>query len=817
LNINDILVRVDDLNRNVKPAQAQAELGQLIDALSIAELRHHETRLRESIGRFLPKRHKALMEKFARRIDELSAASKVGIADAGGVRRVPAAVRPASLSLGEDQNARSTRAINDKFLEFTNSLSLLSQHHIFQWSTHYRYQLSKYFDWFFGVMDRAAMWKEIEQRLSFHSKEIFQKGFQYLLHGQKENQRYAIGKSISGLQSFLDLPIEFYSTKLPFAADVRTTRRLRTLTSAMLVGILAGYAEVDFDEFRGGQVLPRYVRSWAHTLPFLTAADLESLVSKLEPGEFRDAIIRNVVPLVEALDKIGTGREHAPFPALSQFQWASPRRLEVSLRQSSLASDPQLIQIHCYFEFIDRPALEEANSRNVTLVVGPVRSDLRTFIGQDKHLQDLTVVTDSDPATTGTAREAILSTLNFKAYRQGTRSTLSQPLQYNYASEFPLDYPALTRYAHVYRQSVQDLLRAFDRRNGIRLWCSVRRSGKTTAGFDLGSTTGRSTVISQTCDSTGRMAEDDEFYLGVANALTAGKRIPSTFISDLITKCSVSRRGDGDRIVFVLDEYETLFGEIRRTLRVDPDIRYPVVQPLLNQMVGFSQDNLLVFLGQQPDAHYVLMDQNQLSPYVKQDPFPLFFHEHGDADEEFTQFVAKVLANKVDFEPSFVDELFRETAGHPFLTVKLLIEIMDWLIESGRPAASLKLTAEDIHAFAGDRLHGSWISMVREYVFFRRAAAEAMSVVGREQTPWLHAVYSCLSELGRSSPESLTCTRTDFRRIAERVTGPGGDDPDLLLAGAAQSNFFSYDEELVRPKVRLLCRIAATSHGSVGA
>ncbi|XRQ08864.1 hypothetical protein ACN3XK_72335 [Actinomadura welshii] len=805
--IDDVLSTVGELVRTVRLDEAQAKLTELIENMPPAELRDNENRLRMSIEGFLPKRRRALTGQLEGRMKAPAAPAR--LAPSPGRAAAPS---PPPDVANRSAEGRTIRAVNDKLAEFANSLSLLSQHHIFQWSTHYRQQMSRYFNWFFGVSDSVTLGRDVGQLLSRHSAEIFQKGFQYL-EEQGEQEEYAIAKSMNGLQAFLDLPIEFYSAKLPLANDVRTARRLRALTSAMLLGILDGYSEVRFGGVHGGQVLPRRGRGWAHTLAFLTAGDLQTLVEKIETGEFRDGVVRNVVPLVEAMDLLGTGRTHAPYPALSQFLWSrSVRRLEVALRPSSLASDPQLIQIHCNFDFVDRAVLDEADKSNVALVIGPARGDLRTFIDNIRDLERITVFTESDPATTETAREAILSILTFNAYRKGTRTVRSQPLQYNYAREFPLDFPSLTRYNRVYRQSVQDLLRAFDRRNGVRLWCSVRRSGKTTAGFDLGSTTGRSAVITQTCDSTGGSAEDGAFFTGVTDALEAGRRIPPTFLSDLIARCAVSRPGDGDRVVFVLDEYETLFGEFRRFLRIEPDIRYPVIQPLLNQMVKFSADNLLVFMGQQPDAHFILMDQNQLSPYVKQDPFPLFFHEHGDANEEFTQFVARVLAHKVEFEPSFAGGLFRETSGHPFLTVKLLIDLMDWLIESGRPAATLRLTGEDMREFAERRLSRTWINSVKEYDFFRHAAEEAMGSRGRGHTQWLHAVYTCLHRLGRSSPGSLACTRGDFRTIVEEMGGRMEDQADRLLINGKRSNFFDFDDDEVRPRIPLLCRIAAASH-----
>jgi hypothetical protein len=100
-------------------------------------------------------------------------------------------------------------------------------------------------------------------------------------------------------------------------------------------------------------------------------------------------------------------------------------------------------------------------------------------------------------------------------------------------------------------------------------------------------------------------------------------------------------------------------------------------------------------------------------------------------------------------------------------------------------------------------------------MFFRRAAAEAISRDGRNHTPWLSAVYSCLSAIGRDSPESFTCSRDEFRAMVQRDAGGPDSDPDLLLVDAERSNFLAYDDQLVWPKIRLLGRIAAVSHRGV--
>src|SRR5690606_34952448 len=61
----------------------------------------------------------------------------------------------------------------------------------------------------------------------------------------------------------------------------------------------------------------------------------------------------------------------------------------------------------------------------------------------------------------------------------------SQLIRHNYAKEFPLEDPDSRRLFTVERHSVKVLLEKFERGTGIHLWCSVRRSGKTTAATSL--------------------------------------------------------------------------------------------------------------------------------------------------------------------------------------------------------------------------------------------------------------------------------------------------------------------------------------------
>lgn len=798
--VDAALREIEGLCRAVEPDQAQDLANRLIEGLPVDELEVWETQIRTVFTRaFLRKRRNALLA----RLDEK-------------LHGPPPSATPETRDPAQTEDAEE-----DWLQEFLAALQDLSDRHIFQWSTYYRNRLAEDFTTFLDRLtdpeEARGLLPKITLALSGHAQDIFQKGFNYQV-GQGESEHYALMKSLNGLQRFFDLPIEFYSTRLPAAVDLESARRLRTLNSCMLSAIVAGYAQVDFGSRTGRDVLLEHRRAWFHTLPFLVTDDVLLVQQKIGRNHVIHGLLSSVLPTVSAFDGLGDSRQHVPLPALSQYSVAE-QRLDISLRPSTQSPYQQMIEVQCYLDggYVDRRDLEEAHRRGVAAIVAPLPSDLRAFIEQDGRLRETVAVVPGEPGSESIAqtRDQVLQLLVARSYRQGTASVRNQRLQVNLARDFPLEEPGKLRYFRVHRHSVHDLLRTFESRNGVRLWCSVRRSGKTTAGFDLASTTGEAVVVSQTCSSTGELANDGDCYERICDALDEGRRIPGTFLSNLVNHCADGAAADSGRTVFVLDEYETLFGVLGQALRRDPGIRYTVVQPLLNQMVQFARENLLVFLGQQPDAHYILMEQNQLSPYVRQDPFPLFAHESASDDSEFARFTQKVLSQQVSLDVGFVDAVHAETAGHPWLTVNLLRDFVDFLIKQERRQSDLHLTREDAEEFAEVRLRASHISRNREYEFFRRAASEAMGERQGPDTVWLRSVYRCLSEIVRASPESMRCSMTDFTDIVARLGTGAGISADHLLSSATESNFLNHDDKWVWPKIRLLGRIAATTQGEV--
>ena len=590
---------------------------------------------------------------------------------------------------------------------------------------------------------------------------------------------------------FLALPLDFYSVRSSASSDHRSVSALRLLVSAAVTGILEGYSSALFGQQAGSAVLPRFQRSWLHYMAFLTPSHAERVVDRLDAGPLADGLRTSVLPLLDALQQFHnrTDDDFCPLPVAGQYMWQQ-RRLDITVRPPRNAASQRLIEVSAFLDagFVSTADLDDAARRQVTLVIAPLKPDVRKVASERKGLAE--IVVPAGDARQQTANQAFGV---WDAAVGALRSTWSStaPLVFNFAREFPLHDQNRNRATvfHVARTSVRDLLRTFERRNGVRLWCSVRRSGKTTACLDLDSTSGDSTIVSQTC-GVAPSTDDTKFFQSVRVAVENGGMISGTFVQDAVAACAPARADEHKRLVLVIDEYDALFGLLRTAADEQPRIRHTVVQPILNQLMTFSYDNLLVFLGQPPDAHFILMDQNQLAPYVQQDPFPLFEHAPQTTTGEFSELVRKILAERIEYSARFLDALFEETAGHPYLTANVLGEFVEWLIETRRPQLGLVVKDADFDEFADQKLNTERILLSPDYDFFRHAAAEAMSPRTYCANPWLFTAYWVLRALSNDELRGFRVARAGFPELMRRMPVPQGRadaelqrDPALGISG----------------------------------
>ena len=744
------------------------------------------------IDRFQPKRKRRLREFLDARI-----------------KGQPAEVRePAASSVYEVSPSVEKPDYED---EFRVELGELSRRHIFQWATSYRDCLFRHFDQYLSRMEAEAdalAEAALRRNLSEHSHEIFAKGYGHERDTKDATHFAAVQKSVGGLARFLDLPLEYYSIRASTTYRRQPVLALRALFSAACLGILEGYAAVRFGKERGASLLPELSPRWGHNLAFLTPPAAQAVTRLLESGPLAEGVARSVIPLLASIDRlINKQREdYFPLPLSSRFSWRD-RFLEIGLRAPRSASSRTLMEARAYFdaEHAFSHALTEAHARSVALVVTPLKPDVRAFVRDREALADMVVEADStDLGAVADMAEQVWGRMIYSLRSKRTGEAIS----HNIAREFPLNTPNPMPFYRVQRTSVRDLLRTFDRTNGVRLWCSVRRSGKTTACFGLDYTAADSVIVSQTC-GTGPTDNARLFFDKVCEAAATGSLLGGDFVEAGVAECSPVA-ADGRRKVLIIDEYETLFAFLRAAAEQNSYVRYTVVQPLLNQLVEFARDNLLVLLGQQPDAHFILMDQNQLAPYVRQDPFPLFEHDTGTRAGEFGELVGKVLTERINCDPGFLDALHRETAGHPFLTVNILCALVDWLIEQQRPHRGLRLREADFTGFREAKLKQSQMAMSRDYNFFRETIKQAMSEKGYHSNTWLFAVYWVLREISRCEPEDLSIPLNRLPGLMTRIPSPGPlPDPWEILRTATQVNFLRCDEEEVSVKIRTLGRLAA--------
>ncbi len=143
------------------------------------------------------------------------------------------------------------------------------------------------------------------------------------------------------------------------------------------------------------------------------------------------------------------------------------------MRAPRSASARRVIETRAYLEG-DRAfssALTEARARNAALIVAPLRPHVREFVRGRDTLAAIVVDTHDRDARTIVARA--VDALSRTIYLLRSKRT-GPAISHNIAREFPLTTPRLLPFYRVERTSVRNLLSAFDRTNGARLWCSVR-------------------------------------------------------------------------------------------------------------------------------------------------------------------------------------------------------------------------------------------------------------------------------------------------------------------------------------------------------
>lgn len=713
-----------------------------------------------------------------------------------------------------DHSSSSRLTVSELQSIYEERLANLRDKHIFQWATFYRDNVGYVFK---DVIDRVPLSDQPEElrqliELIFleHTKSIFTRGYTFARDKGLDGE-VATAKSLRGLQQFLYLVMGLLYDQRVYIDQRGCMVVAWDIVSAMLTGILIGYREIELDGLSGSSILDDSPAAWLPSLGFCRGEDAVRICGR---GHGKIAIeSSSICALLLGVDRwIARSGLRSVMPRLSRVSIGA-ERLDITFSNEGSVEVRDLTVAAFYGESVERSRdIEDALGLRLAVTVASLSDGVRDWL--ESTPQDA-VIDSSDVRDELAQAEALAETVSSLLLIGALASqgeTDDGQITRNYARDFPLDDPEFRRFFEVERLSVKRVVQELQSRAGAYVWCSVRRSGKTTAASSLSETGNQTLVLFQSMDHRPNAIEVNVLGRALRTALKSGDLISEDFFQNVVDDCvsAVAPTAPPQkRLVFIIDEYESLFGMLDAYSRRDPGVRHLVAQPLISQMLAFATKNVLLFMGQRPDAHQILLSQNQLSPNIRQHAFPLFTHSV-EGSSEFSQLVWRVLTDRIPSSQSFDDAVYRETRGHPYLTVNVLVDFCDWAIEERINLASTELSGAQFERFASVRLIQSRLQRSSYYVLFHGMLAEFLSEQSREQEPWLYAVTNVLRDLVKKHPKKLSCSLASFESLARSSADILGAAPSRLLASAAMANFLLERDGLVSPAIPLMARLAAS-------
>jgi len=177
--------------------------------------------------------------------------------------------------------------------------------------------------------------------------------------------------------------------------------------------------------------------------------------------------------------------------------------------------------------------------------------------------------------------------------------------------------------------------------------------------------------------------------------------------------------------VFILDEYEGLFAECKRSLREHGIASNALA--LEEVICKASQDVPIIFVGLSSGSQNWYGD-GRIRAQCEHHPFPLF------DDDEFSELVTKTI-KPVKASKEFITALMYHTGGNVYFCVALLVAFFDWLIQSEESAEftpdklkdfmKTKVTTYLLDELGGPTRRQTYLDY---FSFYRNWAKECLSV-----------------------------------------------------------------------------------------
>ncbi|WP_167669786.1 hypothetical protein [Ralstonia solanacearum] len=214
--------------------------------------------IKAQIERFEKKRRRDLLVDFDSRVAQLS-----GV---GSSQSNSTAVSRGPLASAERLSVRAGEM-----------LRTLAEKYIFKWTPNYRDTLQFIFAKALEELpDSGQLEREITAigaQFASHSEEIFERGHKFQIR-LGLSQDVALIKSISGVQTFLDVVISTYLDSRQRVLSAKEANVLWGLTSAAICGLVRGYGSVRLDGVSGWSLLGENMRSWVPPMGFCRATEL---------------------------------------------------------------------------------------------------------------------------------------------------------------------------------------------------------------------------------------------------------------------------------------------------------------------------------------------------------------------------------------------------------------------------------------------------------------------------------------------------------------------------------------------------------------
>lgn len=794
-SIESALAEIEELLSQREVNKAYENLMGLFSQGSHVDLSRLNDPIMEIINRFLPKRRRDLTSAFSDRLGFKEAAINLD--------------RPFLIESNDVSLDDFTTSLDERFDE-------LRDWHIFQWSTYYRDGLreltAEAVQLLRAGLNPDVAFDKIRATIRRHSAEIFTHGFEYVMAQTWSTLDAATVKSLGGVRSFLELPVEIYADESSRITEPKDCRTLRRITSSMLSGILLGFLDAEFGDADPVELLSRTAKTWIQVLPLLEFDDLSALDEMLRLDEIAPILGRPLKLLARELDYASTESSVDAVVVTSASVNINEGLIEITLRPPADSSDTKPLELAILSGdgLAVRHLIEQKVKRGFIACVTPMPA-AEYFKGSfpTREVKDVVVEMPAEGAAPG----FLLTRLRSRFYENKVVLKTGVPLRTNIAERFPLESPKQLTFFRVERPSIRALQTTLTTRTGVILWCSVRRSGKTIGVSELASGIEERDAVFQRCELTGGDKPSRMLFEAVSDALEKMLPLPRDFLRKIVAQAAPMGLHQNRGSILIVDEYDRLFGKLRVVGRSNDEARQLIILPLLDQLVEFATENLLILLGQQPNAHYIFMDQNQLSAYVQQEPYPLFSHVVSSHESEFHDLVRRTFQTTLQFDTTFVDSIFEETGGHPFLAINLLRDFVDWLIVKKIVPSHTVLTGELFSEYAVNGLTSTAIGRSRHYQYFREAASGALSQDGVNQGPWLYSAYKLLRELARRCGSGyISVDQYDLEDfVADTLSHASLNayTADSFLASAAQSNFIEFSGQQIKAKIPLLARISA--------